>query len=122
MDLQENKKRVKQKIYPFINDMVDTLYNDSTNELIERVIENNNDKSVFLMFIMMYYGIHLQLDKQDDDNFKREQIKILMTDLIRDPQKRQFCIEVLNTFSTIKPIQKNDERLFLENKDDDNNK
>lgn len=83
-------------IYPFIDEMVDTFYNDQSNALIERAIESNQDKSIFMMYVMMYFGIHLKLEKENDE-VKKEQIKVLMTDLIRDPEKRKFCIEIFES-------------------------
>lgn len=121
MDLQQNKTIIKQKIYPFINEMVDTFYNNETNSLMEKVIDNNDDKSIFLMFVMMYYSIYLKLDNKDKE-MKRDQIKILMNELIEDPEKRTFCIEMFaNKFQdifktvTTENIQNENKRLFLEN-------
>lgn len=107
-NIQKNRDNIDQKIYPFINEIVDLLYTDKCNSIIEKVIENDNDKSVFLMFIMMYFGIHLKLDKSNDD-IKKDQIKILMTELIKDPYKRQFCIEMFENkfqdfFKTAPPL------------------
>lgn len=118
LDLQQNKNIIKQKIYPFIDEMVDTFYNDDSNSLIEKVTETSNDKSIFLMFIMMYYSIYLKLDNKDKET-KKTQIKILMNELIQNPEKRRFCIEMFATkfqdiISSSKEIQKN-KRLFLEN-------
>ena len=126
MDLQQNKTIIKQKIYPFINEMVDTFYNDDSNSLMEKVIDNNDDKSIFLMFVMMYYSIYLKLDNKNK-KMKRDQIKILMNELIEDPEKRTFCIEMFankfqDIFKTVttndnqnKNIQNENKRLFLEN-------
>lgn len=116
LDLQ-NKDIVKQKIYPFIDEMVDTLYNDDSNYLIEKVIETSTDKSIFMMFVVMYYSIFLKLDNKDKE-IKRSQIKILMNEFIQDPEKRKFCIELFATkfqdiFSSDE-IQ-NNKRLFLKN-------
>ena len=41
LDLQQNKNITKQKIYPFIDEIVDTFYNDESNCLIEKVIETS---------------------------------------------------------------------------------
>lgn len=79
------------KIYPFINEMVDTFYNENCNNLIDKSIETNDDKSTFLMFVMMYFAIHLKLENEDDET-KKMQIKMIMTDLIRDQDKRRYCI------------------------------
>ena len=132
--VQQNKKNIKEKIYPFINEIVDLFYTDDCNSIIEKVIENDNDKSVFLMFIMMYFGIHLKLDKSNDD-IKKDQIKILMTELIKDPYKRQFCIEMFENkfqdfFKTTPHLALDEttnnitiqQRLFLKNKEDELNK
>lgn len=120
LDLQQNKNITKQKIYPFIDEIVDTFYNDESNCLIEKVIETSNDKSVFLMFTMMYYSICLKLDNKDKE-MKRNQIKILMNELIQDPEKRRFCIEIFaNKFQDIFNVSvsdqiQNNKRLFLKN-------
>jgi hypothetical protein len=86
----------KNEIYPFIDEMVDTFYTKECNELIGRAIESETDKSTFMMFIMMYFGIHLKLETQDDD-IKKSQIKMLLTDLIKDHEKRRLCIEMFQT-------------------------
>jgi len=48
------------------------------------------------MFVMMYFGIHLKLGNEIDET-KKNQIKILLTDFIRDPEKRRCCIEMFET-------------------------
>jgi membrane-bound lytic murein transglycosylase len=88
-----NKQDLKKVIYPFVDEMVDTLYTDECNNLIENAVSTNGDKSVFLMFVMMYFGIHLKLDNQNDAT-KKEQIKSMLSDVIRDPHKRKLCIEM----------------------------
>ena len=44
----------------------------------------------------MYFGIHLKLENENDE-MKKQQIKILLTDFIRDPEKRKCCIEMFET-------------------------
>jgi hypothetical protein len=66
----------------------------------------------------MYYSIYLKLDNKDKET-KKTQIKILMNELIQNPEKRRFCIEMFATkfqdiISSSKEIQQN-KRLFLEN-------
>lgn len=90
------KDIVKNEIYPFINEMVDTFYNDNCNELINNSISGGYDKSIFLMFVAMYFGIHLKLEN-DNKEEKKQQIKILMSDFIKDPIKRRMCIEIFET-------------------------
>lgn len=121
LDLQQNKDIIKQKIYPFIDEMVDTFYTDRSNLLIEKVIQTSTDKSIFLMFVMMYYSIHVSLKTDNtnvDKEMKKSQIKILMNEFIQDPQKRQFCIELFATkFQDILNSEEitNNQRLFLKN-------
>lgn len=118
MKLQK-KDIIKNKIYPFINEMVDILYNDDSNNLIDKVIETSDDKSLFLMFAMMYYSIHLSLPENLDNQDKKNQIKIFMNELIQNPEKRLFCIEMFATkfqdlFKKDDQIE-NNKRLFLKN-------
>lgn len=88
-------------IYPFINEMVDSFYTKECNELIEGAIESESDKSIFMMYIMMYFGIHLKLERENDET-KKHQIKLLLTDLIRDHEKRKYCIEMFqNKFQNV---------------------
>lgn len=121
LDLQQNKNIIKQKIYPFIDEIVDTFYTDESNCLIEKSIETSTDKSIFLMFVMMYYSIHVSLKTDDtntDKELKRTQIKILMNEFIKDPEKRQFCIELFaSKFQNILNSEEitNNQRLFLKN-------
>ena len=120
-------------IYPFtlpsndvfvkgINEMVDTFYTENCNELIENSISGGYDKSIFLMFVVMYFGIHLKLENTFTDDVdrrqgsnteeKKTQIKLLMTDFIKDPIKRNMCINIFeekfhNSFLEQKKIKNN---------------
>lgn len=90
-----------KQIYPFINEMVDSFYTKECNELIDKAIQSETDKSIFMMYIMMYFGIHLKLETEDNQT-KKQQIKLLLTDLIRDHDKRKFCIEMFqNKFQNV---------------------
>lgn len=92
---------ISQSIYPFINEMVDSFYTKECNELIEGAIDSESDKSIFMMYIMMYFGIHLKLERENDET-KKHQIKLLLTDLIRDHEKRKYCIEMFqNKFQNV---------------------
>lgn len=91
---------VTNKIYPFIDELVDALYTDSINKIIES--ENVQiDKKTFLMFIVMYFVTRINSDVWD-----KESIKFFLTDLIKTPEKRLKCIEMFlmfekSVFSTI---------------------
>ena len=93
---QIESKTVENKIYPFIDEMVDVFYTENCNSMIKQAIETESDKKTFLMFVMMYFGIHLKLENENDE-MKKQQIKILLTDFIRDPEKRRCCIEMFET-------------------------
>jgi len=41
-----------------------------------------------MMYIMMYFGIHLKLENENDET-KKHQIKLLLADLIKDHDKRK---------------------------------
>lgn len=89
------------QIYPFINEMVDSFYTKECNELIEKAIESDSDKSIFMMYIMMYFGIHLKLENENNEA-KKHKIKLLLTDLIKDHEKRKYCIEMFqNKFQNV---------------------
>ncbi len=95
MQLQTSQQTPNlDNIYPFINEMVDTFYTENINNLIEKSIEANSDKSIFMMFITMYFAIHLKLK---DDQHKKNYIKQLMSEIINDPVKRVRCIEMFES-------------------------
>ena len=106
------------EIYPFINEMVDSFYTKECNELIEKAIESDSDKSIFMMYIMMYFGIHLKLENENDET-KKHQIKLLLTDLIKDHDKRKYCIEMFqNKFQNVflESSSKENKNLFVKDK------
>ena len=98
-NIVENKvpcRNVISKVYKFIDEKVDVFYTENCNSMIKQAIETESDKKTFLMFVMMYFGIHLKLENENDE-MKKQQIKILLTDFIRDPEKRKCCIEMFET-------------------------
>jgi hypothetical protein len=103
------------KIYPFINDLVDTFYKEHLNTFIDKSIESEGDKSVFLMFVMMYFCIHLKLEKENND-VKKDNIKILMSDIINDPEKRRLCLELFESKFHNLFLQSSKEKRLVKNK------
>ena len=98
MSLQKKQEYLKKTIYPFIDEMVDVFYTDNCNNLIESAVTSNTDKSVFLMFVVMYFGIHLKLE-QENDLSKKEQIiicKILEEKLFNSIKVNPIYIELNN--------------------------
>lgn len=103
------------KIYPFINELVDTFYKEHLNTFIDKSIESEGDKSVFLMFIMMYFCIHLKLENENND-IKKDNIKILMSDIINDPEKRKLCLELFESKFHNLFLQSSKEKRLVKNK------
>lgn len=93
---KSNVEKDVKYIYPFIDEMVNVFYTKECNDLIDKAIESESDKSIFMMYIMMYFGIHLKLESENDD-FKKEQIKLILTDLIKDHEKRRMCISMFQS-------------------------
>ena len=91
-----NDKQVDKnlKVYPFIDELVDSLYTDELN----RIIDSENvqfDKRTFLMFIIIYFSTRLYAS---NESISKENIKTFMSDLIRNPVKRRKCIELFTMF------------------------
>jgi hypothetical protein len=91
--MQVAKLKEKVKIFPFIDELVDALYTDEINAIInsDNVIQ---DKRTFMMFITMYFLTRLNVEK----NVCKVQIKNFLTDLIRNPEKRIKCIQLFQVF------------------------
>ena len=106
MNEQKEITVIYNKIYPFINELVDALYTDELNKIIDS--ENVQvDKKTFIMFIVMYFVTRINSEVLD-----KESIKYFLTDLIKTPEKRQQCIEIFLMFekfvtSTINNVQSN---------------
>jgi hypothetical protein len=73
---------------------VDSLYTDEINLLIDS--DNVHvDKKTFLMFVIMYFATRLYAS---DNTVSKEHIKVFLTDMIRNPEKRIKCIEIFLLF------------------------
>lgn len=100
MDLNITQfKQSYPDIYPMINELVDSLYTSEINNLIDTKCETIDDKRVFLMFIIMYFYSYLSIptELKETCDIKNE-LKIFMTDMIRNPEKRTKMIELYRTF------------------------
>jgi hypothetical protein len=81
-------------VYPFVDELVDALYTDELNAIIDS--ENVQvDKRTFLMFIIMYFVTRLYAS---NDQLSKDSMKAFITDLIRNPVKRSKCIELFLIF------------------------
>lgn len=84
-----------KNIAPFIDELVDMFYKPEINMFINKKCETNDDKRSFLMFILMYF--YTYLNNNEKTNMKTP-LKIFLTDLIRDSDKRKKCIEMYISF------------------------
>lgn len=84
--------KTEAKKYPFIEELVDELYSKSLNELIQKHVSTPIDKKVFLMYVMMYFVIHLQIVENEIDD-KKCLIKDALNDLIGNRDKRRMFID-----------------------------
>lgn len=80
-------------IYPFVDELVDALFTKECNQLIKERIEGAYDKQVFLMFVMLYFAVHIHLEGDATED-KKIAIKYIVTECVKDPVKRQKCLEM----------------------------
>ena len=84
-------------ICPFIDDFVDCLYTDQLNDLVEKSCQTDIDKRTFMMFIMMYFSSYLSMNDLGGRD-RKTVLKVFMSDLIMNSEKRQKCVELYRTF------------------------
>lgn len=86
-------------IYPMIDELVNSLYKPELNNLIDTKCHTLDDKRVFLMFLIMYFYTYLSIPNEIKDKFDiKHELKVFLTDIIRNPEKRTKCIELYKTF------------------------
>lgn len=100
MDLDITNFKVKHpEVYPMIDELVNSLYTDEINNLIDTKCETTDDRRVFLMFLIMYFYTYLSIPRDVKEKFDiKHELKVFLTDLIRNPEKRSKCIELYKTF------------------------
>jgi hypothetical protein len=87
------------RIYPIINELVDTLYIKSINTLINIKCETDDDRRVFLMFIIIYFYSYFCIPNGTlNDSEIKIKLKLFLNDLISDQNKRQSCINLYKLF------------------------
>ncbi len=87
----KNKKNVEQS--PLISELVDAMDTEVFNNIINKYIHVDSDKSIFMMFVTIVLTCQLQLK---DKNFecKKELMKNLLTDIFKDYNKRKICLDI----------------------------
>jgi hypothetical protein len=109
MDLDiTNFSKKHPDIYPMIDELVNSLYTtDINNNLIDTKCETVDDRRVFLMFLMYFYT-YLSIPKDVKEQFDmKNELKVFLTDMIRNPEKRSKCIELYTTFENSVKLLKN---------------
>lgn len=87
------------EIYPMIDELVDTLYTKELNNLIDTKCETIDDRRVFLMFLIMYFYTYLSIPKDITNQYNvKSELKVFLTDIIKNPDKRTKCIELYKNF------------------------
>lgn len=109
MDLDITKfKKSHSEIYPMINELVESLYTPEINHLIDSKCDTIDDKRVFLMFIIIYFYTYLSVPKEMKDTFDmKQELKVFMTDVIRNPEKRTKMVELYRNFENSVQLLKN---------------
>ena len=109
MDLNLTKFRDRHPdIYPMIDELVDSLYTPEINNLIDTKCETTDDRRVFLMFLIMYFYTYLSIPKDVKEQYDmKHELKVFLTDMIRNPEKRSKCIELYTTFENSVKLLKN---------------
>jgi hypothetical protein len=93
MDIELKRKT---RIYPFIDKIVETFY-DEFESILDQHVEEQQDKSIIMMYILMYFTVHVKLKEQLSKmthNERRDTIKTVLSDIIRDPEKRRMCLQM----------------------------
>jgi hypothetical protein len=98
LDLKKFRER-HADIYPMIDELVESLYTDEINNLINTKCETVDDRRVFLMFLIMYFYTYLSIPKDLKEKYDiKHELKVFLTEMIRNPDKRSKCIELYKTF------------------------
>lgn len=103
-------KQFSQKhpdIYPMIDELVNSLYKDDINNLIDTKCETVDDRRVFLMFLIIYFYTYLSVPKDVKEKYDmKHELKVFLTDMIKNPEKRAKCIELYTNFEkSVKLLQ-----------------
>ena len=82
-----------KKTYPFIDELVDSLYIDKLNNLIDKNCKTIEDKKIFIMFIITYFMTYL-----NTPNITSDGIKEFLNNIIKNPEERLKYIKLFYEF------------------------
>lgn len=85
-------------VCPFMNELVDSLYTEELNALIEKACQTGVDRRTFMMFIMMYFFTYINVNTSGEGGDRKEMLKVFMSDLIMNSEKRRRCVELYLSF------------------------
>lgn len=91
---QHTLTTTSRRVYPFVDSLVDSLY-EQCDKLIDKHIQLESEKSIFMMFVIMYFAIHLKIRNNVfvmPEQERKQVIKQILTEFIRNPEKRTLCI------------------------------
>ncbi len=90
---------IKKHKYPFIDELVDVLHSDKLNKLLSKNVQSDSDKSIFMMFVVVYFIINLKLRTSSigEDPFNKQKIKDIMSSVIGDAHKRKACLDLFES-------------------------
>jgi hypothetical protein len=86
-------------ISPMFDELVNVLYTDSLNNLIDTKCKTTDDKRVFFMFLIMYFHSYLSIPLEMKPHYDiKTELKRFLSELIRNPDKRKNCLDIYTTF------------------------
>jgi hypothetical protein len=100
LNIREFKKN-NSDIFPVIDELVNSLYMKELNELIDTKCKTVEDKRVFLMFLIIYFYSYLNVPeeiKKNDNYDLKSELKIFLSDIIKNPEKRHKGVDLYMTF------------------------
>jgi hypothetical protein len=92
--------QLKPIVFPFVDKMVETLYNDCE-QLVSDHIETYEEKNIFMMFIIMYFAVHLKvrdtLYNCFSESERKNALKNILSHILRNPEQRTACLQMFET-------------------------
>jgi len=87
----------ESEVLPFIDQLVESLYTDEINNLLEKMCTTIDDKRTFLMFLMTYFFTHVgTLNSNSLD--KKDNLKKFLSEIVLDNDKR---LNIINIYKSL---------------------
>jgi hypothetical protein len=89
--------QLRPKVFPFVDKMVEALYNDCE-QLVSDHIETDEEKSIFMMFIIMYLlKMRDSLYNCTSESERKNALKNILSHILQNPEQRTVCLQMLET-------------------------